>query len=115
MSDNREVSFRKLPLLLFLAVLCLAQQGDWKTATDLPGIDWQGLTGARKTPALKILRAEPCACGCDMKLAECRMKDHTCAVSKKLSNMVAKEVAQGKTAAVIHADLKTLAEQAPPV
>lgn len=115
MGDNRGVSFRKLTLFFFLAVLCLAQQGDWQTATDLPGVDWQGMTGARRAAALKMLRTEQCACGCDMKLAECRVKDHTCAVSKKLSNVVTKETAEGKTAAVIQADLKKIAAEPAPV
>jgi protein-disulfide isomerase len=114
MSDNGSVSFRNLTLLFSLTVLCLAQ-GDWQTATDLPGVDWQGLTGARKAAALKILRTEQCSCGCDMKLAECRMKDHTCANSKKLANAVTKEIAEGKTAVAIHADLKRIAAEPPPV
>jgi protein-disulfide isomerase len=108
------VSFRKLALFLSLTALCLAQ-GDWQTATDLPGVDWQGLTGVKKAAALKMLRTEPCACGCDMKLAECRMKDHTCAVSKKLSNAVTKETAEGKSVAAIRADLKKIAAEPPPV
>lgn len=114
MSDNRRVSFRKLALFLSLTVLCLAQQGGWQTATDLPGVDWQGLTGARKAAALKLIRTEQCVCGCDMKLAECRMQDHTCATSKKLANVVTKEIAEGKTATAIHADLKKIAAEPVP-
>ncbi len=115
MRENRIVSLRNLMLFLCLAALCLAQSGDWQTLTDLPGVDWQGLTGAKKTLALKIVRTEACSCGCDMKLAECRMKDHTCASSKKLANAVAKEVAAGKTEAVIRTDLKQIAAEPPPV
>jgi protein-disulfide isomerase len=113
--DNGMVSFRKLVLFLSLTALCLAQ-GDWQTQTELPGVDWQGLTGAKKAMALKIVRAEACSCGgCDMKVAECRMKDHTCATSKKLANVVAKEVAAGKTEVAIRADLKKIATEPPPV
>lgn len=104
------MSFRKLSLFLLLAAVCLAQ-GDWQTQTELPGVDWQGMTGAKKAAALKIMRTEACACGCDMKLAECRMKDHTCAVSRKLANAVVKEVAAGKTDAVVRADLKKIASE----
>ena len=114
MSDNRFVSFRKLVLFLSLAVLCLAQ-GDWQTITELPGVDWQGLTGAKKALALKIVRTEGCTCGCDMKVAECRMKDHSCANSKKLATTVIKDVAAGKTEAAIRADLKKIATEPPPV
>lgn len=114
MSHNRIVSFRKLALFLSVAALCLAQ-GGWQTLTDLPGVDWQGLTGPRKALALKIVRTEACSCGCDMKVAECRMKDHTCASSRKLANTVTKEVAAGKTEAAIRADLKKIAAEPPPV
>ena len=114
MRDNTTVSFRNLLLFLSLTVLCLAQ-GDWQTSADLPGVDWQGLTGAKKALALKIVRTEPCSCGCDMKIAECRMKDHTCASSKKLANTVVKEVVAGKTEAAIRADLKKMASEPPPV
>src|SRR5580693_10372887 len=104
------VSFRKPILFLSLTVLCLAQ-GTWQTATDLPGVEWPSLTPARKALALKIVRTEACSCGCDMKVAECRMKDHSCAYSKKIANTVAKEVAAGKTEAVIRADLKKMATE----
>ena len=49
-----------------VGVLCLAQ-GDWQTLTELPGVDWQGLSPARKATALRIIRTEACSCGCDMK------------------------------------------------
>jgi hypothetical protein len=114
MSDNRFVSLRKLVLFLSLTALCLAQ-GSWQTATELPGVDWQGLTGVKKTLALKIMRTEMCTCGCETRIAECRVEDHTCATSKKLANVVAKEVAAGKSEAEIRADLKKIATEPPPV
>lgn len=114
MSDNKMVTFRKPILFLSLTVLCLAQ-GTWQTATDLPGVDWQGLTPARKALALKIVRTEACSCGCDMKVAECRMKDHSCSSSRKLANTVVKELAAGKTEATIRADLKKIAAEPAPV
>lgn len=101
-------------MLLSLTVLCLAQEG-WQTQTELPGVDWAGLTGAKKATALKLMRTEACSCGCDMKVAECRMKDHTCASSKKLAAAVVKEVAAGKTEVAIRADLKKVASEPPPV
>lgn len=114
MSDNKRVSFRNLVLFLSLTVLCLAQGGDWQTVTELPNVDWQGITGAKKALALKIMRTETCTCGCDMKVAECRIKDHSCAYSKKIANTIAKEVAAGKTEATIRADLKKMATEPPP-
>jgi protein-disulfide isomerase len=110
----RIVSFRKLALFFSLTVLCLAQ-GDWQTSADLPGVDWQGLAGAKKTLALKIVRTTACSCGCDMKIAECRMKDHTCANSRKLANAVVKDLLAGKTEAAVQADLKKIAAEPPPV
>jgi len=114
MRDNTIVSFRKVLLFLSLTALCLAQ-GDWQTVTALPSVDFQGLTGVKKALALKIMRTEMCTCGCETKIAQCRVEDHTCATSKKLANVVAKEVAAGKTEAVIRADLKKIATEAPPV
>jgi protein-disulfide isomerase len=113
MRHNKIVSFRKLLLFLSLTALCLAQ-GDWQTTSDLPGVDWQGLTGAKKALALKIVRAQACSCGCDMKIAECRMKDHTCSDSRKLATAVVKDVAAGKTEASIIADLKKVAAEPAP-
>jgi protein-disulfide isomerase len=113
MRENKTVSFRKLLPLLSLTVLCLAQEG-WQTATAYPGVDMQGLTGAKKALALKLIRNEQCACGCEMKIAECRVKDHSCAISRKLGNAVLKEVSAGKTEAAIRADLKKMATEPPP-
>jgi protein-disulfide isomerase len=107
------VSFRKLLPLLSLTVLCLAQDG-WQTATAYPGVDFQGLTGAKKALALKLMRTEQCSCGCEMKVGECRVKDHSCASSRKLANTVVKEVVAGKTEAAIRADLKKMANEPPP-
>ncbi|HYA17327.1 MAG TPA: thioredoxin domain-containing protein [Bryobacteraceae bacterium] len=114
MRDNAFVQIRKLAPMLLLAALCLAQ-GNWQTATDLPGIDWQGLTGAKKQAALNFLREEKCACGCNMKLAECRMGDPACAVSRKLSNIAVKDFAAGRNPNDIRAELKKIAEEPPPV
>jgi protein-disulfide isomerase len=113
MRENKIVSFRKLLPLLSLTVLCLAQEG-WQTMTNFPGVDWQGLTGAKKALALKMIRTEPCSCGCEMKIGECRIKDHSCSDSRKLANAVVKDVAAGKTEAQIRADLKKIASEPPP-
>jgi protein-disulfide isomerase len=113
MRENKIVSFRKLLPLLSLTVLCLAQEG-WQTMPAYPGVDMQGLTGAKKTLALKMMRSEECACGCEMKIAECRVKDHSCAISRKLGNAVVKDVSAGKTEAAIRAHLKKIANEPPP-
>jgi protein-disulfide isomerase len=61
------------------------------------------------------MRTEQCSCGCEMKIGECRVKDHSCASSRKLANTVVKEVVAGKTEAAIRADLKKMATEPPPV
>lgn len=70
---------------------------DWKTANTLPGIDLGNLTAAQKATVLKILREHGCSCGCNMKLAECRMVDPNCSFSKGLAGAVIDAVRQGKS------------------
>jgi len=108
------VSLRKLILPFFVAVLCLGQ-ATWQAEPNPPGVDWIGLSGAKKQSALRIMQTEGCSCGCDMKIAECRIKDPACGVSKKLAGSVVKETEEGKDAAFIRADLKRIAEEPPPV
>ncbi len=112
--QNKKVTFRKLPLPLFFAALCLGQ-ATWQTVVELPGVDWNGLTGAKKTAALRVMQAEGCTCGCSMKLAECRVKDPSCSVSRKLSASVVKQTGAGKDAAAIHAELVRIAGEPPSV
>lgn len=108
------MSLRKLILPFFVAVLCLGQ-ATWQAEPNPPGVDWVGLSGAKKQSALRIMQTEGCSCGCDMKIAECRIKDPACGVSKKLAGSVVKETEEGKDAAFIRADLKRIAEEPPPV
>lgn len=108
------MSLRKLILPFFVAVLCLGQ-ATWQAEPNPPGVDWIGLSGAKKQSALRIMQTEGCSCGCDMKIAECRIKDPACGVSKKLAGSVVKETEEGKDAAFIRADLKRIAEEPPPV
>ncbi len=89
------------------AILLFAQSSDWQHAADLPGLDMKGLTPEQKTAVLKILRDQPCSCGCNMKLAECRVEDPACAYSTGLSTLVIKGVREGKTTDQILASLKS--------
>jgi protein-disulfide isomerase len=107
--------FRRVGFLFVLVVaLCLAQTG-WQTATTLPGVDLTGLTKAQKDVALSVLRNDGCVCGCDMKIAECRMEDPKCAFSRRLSDYVVHEASAGKTAAAIREGLAKLSANALPV
>src|SRR5437867_13376421 len=86
-----------LPGLIAAATALLFAQ-DWQTATTLKDVDLTGLTPARKNPALKALRSMGCACGCSMKVAECRVKDPGCAYSRGLSASIVGAIREGKNA-----------------
>ena len=108
------VTLRKLALPLFVAALCLGQ-ATWQAETNPPGVDWAGLSAAKKQAALRVMQTEACTCGCDMNIAECRVKDPSCGVSRKLAKTVVTETAGGKDTAAIKAELKRVAEEPPPV
>ena len=81
-------------LFLGFAALLLAQ--DWQNLRDIPGVDLTKLSPARTNTALRILRNHNCNCGCDMKMAECRVKDPNCAWSKGFSKEVTDSLRAGK-------------------
>jgi protein-disulfide isomerase len=83
--------------LLVCAAALLAQE--WQTVTNLPAVDFTGLTAPKTATALKVLREYDCACGCGMKVAECRVKDPGCAWSKNLAATIVGAFKAGKTAA----------------
>jgi thiol-disulfide isomerase/thioredoxin len=62
-------------------------------ATDLPDVDFTGLNPEQKKAALKRMNSETCDCGCTLTLAQCRINDTSCPVSKKLAAQVVKEIA----------------------
>ena len=113
------MTFRRLALPVLGTALCFATlafgQAAWQAVTDLPGVDWKGLVGAKKTAALRVMQAEGCSCGCDMKIAECRVKDPSCGVSTKLASSIVKDTAAGKSAQAIRAELQRVAAEGPPV
>jgi protein-disulfide isomerase len=79
-----------------LSVCALAAQ-EWKTAESLPGVDFSKLSAAQKQTALKLIRAQGCSCGCNMKLAECRVVDPSCSYSNGLVAAIVDALAQGKS------------------
>jgi thiol-disulfide isomerase/thioredoxin len=62
-------------------------------ATELPSVDFTGLNPEQKKAALKRMNSESCDCGCTLTLAQCRINDTSCPVSKKLAAQVVKEIA----------------------
>jgi hypothetical protein len=62
-------------------------------ATELPNVDFTGLNPEQKKAALKRMNSETCDCGCTLTLAQCRINDTSCPISKKLAARVVKEIA----------------------
>ncbi len=93
----KSLLLRSAGLCLLAACALLAQ--DWKTADSLPGVDFGSLNSAQKATVLKILREQGCSCGCNMKLAECRMVDPNCSYSRGLGEVIIAAVRQGESEA----------------
>ena len=64
-------------------------------ATELPDVDLSGLTPDQKKEVLHRLNAEGCTCGCMLTLAECRINDSSCPVSKGAAADVVNQVRTG--------------------
>jgi thiol-disulfide isomerase/thioredoxin len=62
-------------------------------ATELPDVDFKDLTPELKKVALRRMNSESCDCGCRLTLAQCRINDSLCPISKKLAAKVIAEVA----------------------
>jgi thiol-disulfide isomerase/thioredoxin len=65
-------------------------------ASELPGVELAGLTAAQKKAALHRMNAESCDCGCGLTIAQCRINDSACSVSKGLAKDIVKSVLQGE-------------------
>ena len=61
-------------------------------AIELPGVNLSRLTPPQKQAALHKFNAEACTCGCNFTLAQCRIYDHNCAVSKSRTQKIVAEV-----------------------
>ena len=61
-------------------------------ASELPGIDLSKLTPEQKQAALHRFNAEGCTCGCGYTLAQCRIYDHNCPVSKARTEQIIAQV-----------------------
>jgi thiol-disulfide isomerase/thioredoxin len=65
-------------------------------ATEIPGIDFKGLTAAQKTEALKRMNTESCTCGCGSTIAGCRIDDPSCDTSLPLAKKIVEEIRKKK-------------------
>ena len=62
-------------------------------ATELPNVNFSGLTPEQKKTALRRMNSEKCTCGCNLTLAQCRITDSPCLVSRRLAATVVNELA----------------------
>jgi len=99
----------RLPLVFLIAGLCVAQTG-WEIATKLPGVDLVGLNNSQREIALQTMRAESCTCGCDMKIAQCRMGDPACVSSRRLAHFVVTMASSGKSKEAVREELLKFAK-----
>jgi thiol-disulfide isomerase/thioredoxin len=60
-------------------------------ATELPGVDLSKLTPEQKKIVLHRFNADTCTCGCKFTLAQCRIWDSACAVSKAATEKIVAE------------------------
>jgi thiol-disulfide isomerase/thioredoxin len=61
-------------------------------ATEFPGVDLSPLTPEQKKIAIHRFNAESCTCGCQFTLAQCRINDSACAVSKSITAKILAEI-----------------------
>lgn len=61
-------------------------------ASQLPGVDLSRLTSEQKQAALHRFNAEGCDCGCGYTLAQCRIYDRNCPISKARTEQIVAEV-----------------------
>jgi peroxiredoxin len=57
-------------------------------ASELPGVDLSKLTPEQKVVALHKFNAEGCNCGCQYTLAQCRIYDRNCQISKAATGKI---------------------------
>jgi thiol-disulfide isomerase/thioredoxin len=70
-------------------------------ATELPDVDLSGLSDEQTKQTLRRLNSEECTCGCKLTLAQCRVEDTTCRVSKEIAAKVVQEVRSGTRASPV--------------
>src|ERR1700722_9517582 len=61
-------------------------------AVALPGVDMSKLTPEQKQVALHRFNAEGCTCGCQFTLAQCRIYDRNCPISKARTTKIMAEI-----------------------
>jgi len=58
-------------------------------------VDMSGLSAAQRTVALHRMNEETCTCGCKFTLAQCRIYDSACHISKERTAKIVAESGAG--------------------
>jgi thiol-disulfide isomerase/thioredoxin len=83
-------------------------------ATELPGVNLSKLTPKQKTVALHKFNAETCTCGCQYTLAQCRIYDRNCEVSKTATTKIIASLAAPHAPATPSAPVQPAHPPVPP-
>jgi thiol-disulfide isomerase/thioredoxin len=83
-------------------------------ATELPGVDLSKLTLRQRKIALHKFNADNCTCGCQYTLAQCRIWDSACAVSKAATKKIIADISGSPKAPVNSVAPAPKAGAAPP-
>jgi thiol-disulfide isomerase/thioredoxin len=83
-------------------------------ASELPGVDLSGLAAEKKNAALRRMNEETCTCGCKYTLAQCRIYDSACHVSKERTAKIVAETAAGAAPSSAPKERAAPAQAAPP-
>jgi len=63
--------------------------------------DFTGISEAQKTLAVKVMNAQMCNCGCDMTVAECRLRDSSCRRSLIFARTIMDAIREGGSEAKV--------------
>jgi thiol-disulfide isomerase/thioredoxin len=83
-------------------------------ASELPGVDLTKLSPEQKTVALHKFNAETCTCGCTFTLAQCRIYDRNCQISKAATAKIITALLHPAAPKSAHAASPVAARPAPP-
>jgi thiol-disulfide isomerase/thioredoxin len=83
-------------------------------ASELPGVDLSRLTAEKKNAALRRMNEETCTCGCKYTLAQCRIYDSACHISRERTAKIVAETAAGAAPSPVPKERATPAQAAPP-
>jgi hypothetical protein len=75
-----------------LTVSSSAVRKDPANYSELPDVDFSRLSEKQKQEARQRLNVESCTCGCKLTVADCRLNDSTCPLSKALAAQVVDQV-----------------------